>query len=287
MSNPALSESIGEHSPSTADTYDRFSGSGNPIYVEPGDEVIALQEMVVRTPEDPVLINGDPYMIEVDGNKLAQVINRMRQRGDTPKHHDPRVLAISLGPSLNPKIARDESNNFNYSWENNAVELEIPAEITDHTAETEEIVGLSEEYLNEMFARAINQNERFKDLIGSAKFRFFGGIATGAVIAEGISVAATNDQDLVDKIILIGSGPIIGAVVATSLFIVKNKIELKRHGGESAWSMSLEKAAQKAEKKANEATRESVVEGPYSLFVDKNGDPIKIISLVPFEESEK
>jgi hypothetical protein len=84
-----------------------FQGSQDTLYSElsqpinkterlEGDETLALQSMVIRTPDQPILVNGQPYVIAIDKPRLAGRVNNIRTMTVSPGHYDPRGLIIGL-----------------------------------------------------------------------------------------------------------------------------------------------------------------------------------------------
>lgn len=134
-----------------------------PLEEKPGDTEVMLQGMIVRTPEDPIFINGEPYVFEVDETWLVHAVTAARASVMTLGRWEPRMLDISLEDSLPPELeAEDKQRLYPFERKTSSLKVVMPAEVSQSSAPVSELASTVEEAANRELALGLEQIEQMK-----------------------------------------------------------------------------------------------------------------------------
>lgn len=201
-----------------------------PLERHPGDTELALQTMVVQTPDEPITINGSSYKIIINEARLAGAVNREIRTRLSPGHLEPRSLTISLGEEPLPlKIADspDEASRPVHDFENNGLHIEAPKAITNGSHSPVELARRIEASLNRDLEVGILENRVLKNRLGTRKFLLSASAMGMAAVGEGVGVATSNGS--VGELLTRGTGgALLGALAVGVLTIGKYSYNIRR-----------------------------------------------------------
>jgi hypothetical protein len=152
----------------TADIYLRDDGDDKPaapiieLLPHEYDTTVALQGMLVRLPQKPIEVNGSPYNVAVDGERLARAVNLMRSVG--VRSFDPRILEIVRGESLPPKFAGgyDDRETPVHNYKQNGLKIMVPKAVVSPGDDPDKLASVVACGLNLDLARGLQENRELK-----------------------------------------------------------------------------------------------------------------------------
>lgn len=188
----------------------------------PRDIEVPLQTITVQLPEEPLLVNGSSYGFEVEGERLCQAINTVRQTFRRPGKFEPTSLSVTLGDSLPPKIAdADEAKQPKlFDIDTAALRIELPGEVIKSNMPARLLASQIEDVLNQDLAAGIEQVRQRKNFYGHRLSLFGGSLAIGALLGEGTGIEAGSSslQGILER----GTAGAVGAaILVTGVGIAK------------------------------------------------------------------
>lgn len=186
----------------------------------PADAELTLRSMELYTPTDPMTINGQPYNVSIDKDKLTTAINIVAETTFTASNGlYPRQVVIgvstghstiAIGEDLQPKITDPSDGKktptlTTFKDGGTSVNITLPSELTSTDYSESGLVELVTRQANKELLVAIGQNLKAK-----RKFHFgmrMSSLVLAAGTGEGVGIA-TSDNVLV----MLGRGTL-GAVI--------------------------------------------------------------------------
>ena len=168
-----------------------------------------------------MMVNGDPFDISVDTERLGHAVNGVRRDVDfSHGKFEPRILDISLGASLPPRFSRksgQETSGFNHRTL--ALSLTAPKEVVDSDTAALTVAKSVEAVLNRDLFIALQHASEIK----LSKGMFFGtkvGLtALAAALGEGAGVLLGDDtvgNAIAGGLGGLASGALIGGSILTA-----------------------------------------------------------------------
>lgn len=208
----------------------------SPIEARDGDSEVMLQGMIVRVPEEPVLVNGLPYGFRVDHARLVHSVNQVRT-GTVFNlgRWDPRMLEISLGDSLPAQLDETEEElppAYPFDRSNCSLNVVVPSEVSQSNTPDEELVAKIEAAANDRLALGLEQIDQMKFQQWGERFRMAGWLAVYAASGIGVEQLSSDifSMDVTTKAFVAGmSAYLIGiAGIVAKQFYREDKYGDKR-----------------------------------------------------------
>ena len=243
------------------------------------DSEIALQTMLVRLPDEPLLVNGQPFGFRINEQRLANAINDMRISSAGKGRFDPQVLTISLveaqpgrfSPS-DPEVEEGQT----HSYKNNGINLVVPRDIVKSDVAMSDLVRDIEAVFNKDLEAGMEQNAALKQYFFMRKMLNQAGVVLSGAVGEGVGVATANGA--VGESLLRGSaGALLGAIAYGGAVAAKRQFDKRKHGN------TVEPIARRAYRFSKKQRKDEVYAS--DGYVRKYFRQGPIISLVPISES--
>jgi hypothetical protein len=199
-----------------------------------GDREVTLQSLIVHTPEDPMVINDDPFGFGVNLDRLGYAVNVVRKAALQPGRYEPRALSITLGDSLPSRYTgqteKSEDPVFNFS--SRTLNLTAPRQIADSSRANDEIAGKVQGVMNRDLLIGLQHAYELKDARGFLKFLKGSFVVLSAVSGDAAGVVLANGDGVGNVILGAGGGAAAGAGLAGSLLLARTAYNSRTLGDE-------------------------------------------------------
>ena len=230
---------------------------------QPGDLEVPLQTMVVRLPKEPMSINGVPYAINVDAEKLASAVNALRITSSSPGHYEPRSLSVVYGESLPPKIAGTDNiaDAPTFSWESTGLRIVTPQEIVKSKQPDALLATKVQGFLNDELLNGLTEAWTMKNWRSLSLGLRYSSIAVAAMVGDGAGIVI-GDGSLPQALWQGSLGALAGSVGMATAIGLKTEYDKIRHDGDTI-SASLAHGALKRAAKIRQDPQKRVLPKEY------------------------
>lgn len=236
----------------------------------PADAELALRSTELYLPTEPVNINGQPFNISIDQERLTKAINVVAENTHTGTHDlYPRQLVVGIstgqstvkiGEDLQPKIvspSKSEKPPILTAFEDGgtSINITLPSELASAEYSETGLVELVTRQANKDLLVALGQNLQ-------AKRKFHFGLRMSSIVlamgaGEGVGIA-TSDNILA----MIGrgtGGAVLGGIVGIAGVIAHDKLKWRNPDNYDKWAVKKARDYQEIDWYLEETAKEGSI----------------------------
>ncbi len=221
----------------------------------PADAELTLRSMNIYLPDGPLSINGKPFSVSVDEEKLTAAVNKVAEFHVGREDLYPRQVVVDLtagqstvelGEDLQPKITKPEGAKQEHLLRTfkdggTAVTITLPSELASSEYSDSGLVELLTRQANKDLLIALGQNLQ-------ARRKFRAGLRVSSLVlvmaageGAGIAISDTWDQMLGRG----AGGALVGGALAVGALLAANRARWGDMNNLPAWTIRKSRDYQK------------------------------------------
>lgn len=153
---------------------------------------VAIREMPIYLPKEPIQINGQAFGFELHDERLAAAVNRA-DKVSPNDWHPVRSLTLVLGESLPAQLARESVSDQIYDNKKDGLELSVPEVVTDPHSSIEDLRASVEDLINEQIKTGLLQSIAMSRYTAKA-LRFIRNMAFSVAPSAGVAMGFASEH---------------------------------------------------------------------------------------------